>query len=194
MKIVLASASPRRRQLLEELGIKNFRILPSEHEEPAPLGASPEETVAAIAMAKAEDTASRCGEEELVIAADTLVFLDGKPLGKPHSEEEAKASLRSLSGREHTVITGIALILGSKKISAAEVTRVSFRTMTEEEIDWYVSTGEPMDKAGSYGIQGRGSMFIEGIDGDFFNVMGLPVCRLIMELKKIGVGISDLVG
>lgn len=194
MKIVLASASPRRRQLLEELGIKNFRILPSEHEEPAPAGASPEDTVAAIAMAKAADTASRCGADELVIAADTLVFLDGKPLGKPHSEEEAKEALRSLSGREHTVITGIALILGEKRLSASEVTKVRFRTMTEEEICWYVSTGEPMDKAGSYGIQGRGSMFIEGIDGDFFNVMGLPVCRLIGELKNIGIGIADLIG
>jgi septum formation protein len=192
MNIVLASASPRRSQLLSELGIKDFKIVPSQNEEKPKDGLSPEETVSQIALSKALDVRARCSQDDLIIAADTLVYLDGKPLGKPKNTDDAASMLRSLSGRQHVVITGFALILGDKKISKAEVTKVRFRTMTEEEIQWYISTGEPMDKAGAYGIQGKGSIFIEGIDGDFFNVMGLPMCALMNGFYEMGISMSDL--
>lgn len=192
MEIVLASASPRRSQLLSELGIKNFKIIPSRSEEKPSDSLPPDEAVAHIAMSKAADVASRCDGDTLIIAADTLVYLDGTPLGKPHSEENAAQMLRALSGREHIVTTGIALIRGESKVSTAEITTVHFRGMSEEEIQWYVATGEPMDKAGAYGIQGKGSIFIDKIDGDFFNVMGLPVCKLMTALYQMGITMSEL--
>lgn len=193
MRVVLASKSPRRSLLLRELGIKNLEVIPSRSEEEPDLTLPPRGAVERIALAKARDVSLRADTDALVIAADTLVYLDGAPMGKPGSEEEARAMLRSLSGREHTVVTGIALILGGRTVSASEETLVRFRPLSEREIDWYVSTGEPMDKAGAYGAQGKGSVLVEGITGDFFNVMGLPMCRLAAALGELGIEICDLV-
>lgn len=193
-RIILASKSPRRSQLLRELGIGDFQIIPSLSEEEPDLSLEPGEAVKHISMAKAREVYSRISDPEaLVIAADTLVYLDGRPLGKPADEAEAKGMLRALSGREHLVVTGIALITGGRAIGDSEATFVRFRPMTEAEIAWYVSTGEPMDKAGAYGAQGKGAVFIEGIRGDFFNVMGLPLCRLAKDLEGLGIPLVSLV-
>ena len=194
MKVILASASPRRRELLEGLGIKNLSVMPSRYESPPPEGASPEQAVKYIAMGKAMDIAKSVNDPSaLIIAADTLVYLDGVPMGKPKNREDAKKHLSALSGREHIVASGVAIIYKDKSAAAGELTHVRFAPMSEREIDWYISTGEPMDKAGSYGIQGLGSIFIEGIRGDYFNVMGLPVHRLSTELNKLGISILDLI-
>ncbi len=192
-RIILASRSPRRVQLLRELGIRDFEIIPSQSEEEPDTALSPEAAVEHISMAKAREVLSRAGGEGLIIAADTLVYLDGRPLGKPSDEEDAKAMLRSLSGREHLVVTGLALILDGRELSVAESTLVRFRELSEEDISWYVSTGEPMDKAGAYGAQGLGAIFIKGITGDFFNVMGLPLCRLAESLDELGTPLTSLV-
>ena len=192
-RIILASRSPRRVQLLRELGIRDFEIIPSQSEEEPDTALSPEAAVEHISMAKAREVLSRAGGEGLIIAADTLVYLDGRPLGKPSDEEDAKAMLRSLSGREHLVVTGLALILDGRELSAAESTLVRFRELSDEDISWYVSTGEPMDKAGAYGAQGLGAIFIKGITGDFFNVMGLPLCRLAESLEELGMPLTSLV-
>lgn len=189
MKITLASASPRRRELLSSLGME-LEIIPSLKDEEVPDGLSPEETVKHIALSKARDVVGRA-DILPVIAADTLVYADGKPLGKPKDKEDAKRMLHILSGRSHYVSTGVAVTNGMRELSAAETSKVFFRPMTEAEIDWYVNTGEPMDKAGAYGIQKLGSVFIEKIDGDFFNVMGLPMCRLFLMLRELG---YDMIG
>ncbi len=187
MQIVLASASPRRKELMEMLGIENLKIIPARGEEHPPRGASPEETVIALATAKAREVAARCPAEDVVVGADTLVWVDGRIFGKPHSQAEAAAMLRTLSGRTHQVFTGVCVLRGERAMSACEESRVRFRALTEEEIAAYIATGEPMDKAGAYGAQGRGALFVESIEGDFFNVMGLPLCRLGQMLKKQGV-------
>ena len=189
MKITLASASPRRRELLSSLGFE-LKIMPSSAEEELLTGLSPEETVRHIALLKARDVA-RSADVFPVVAADTLVYLDGRPLGKPRGEQDAKSMLRALSGRSHHVASGVAVISGARELSSSETTEVFFRELSEREIDWYVKTGEPMDKAGAYGIQGLGSVFIERIDGDFFNVMGLPLCRLCLMLRELG---YDMIG
>ena len=186
MGIVLASGSPRRRELLSMIGIGDFRIVIDESEELIPHGLSPEQTVCQISIGKAKNVSRLCGICDTIIAADTLVYLDGLPLGKPGNPDEAEAMLKSLSGRMHTVYTGLALLRGSKCSACAEMTRVYFREISDTEIAAYVKTGEPMDKAGAYGAQGRGAVFIERIEGDFFNVMGLPLCRLSMMLKEFG--------
>ena len=186
MGIILASGSPRRRELLEMLGLK-FEIRPARGGEHPPEGAGPEETVLALASAKAEEIAEHSAENDVIIAADTIVWLDGKLLGKPHDEADAARMLRSLSSREHEVWTGVALIRGAERVSGAEQTFVKFRKLSDAEIADYIATGEPMDKAGAYGAQGYASLFVEGIRGDFFNVMGLPLCRLGKMLGKLGV-------
>ena len=191
MKIILASASPRRRELLEMLGVKELEIVPARGAELAPEGAGPGETVKALSRAKALEVRERTGAEEksdvCILAADTVVYAGGRILGKPHSEAEAKEMLRSLSGRAHEVYTGITVCCGEACRSEFEVTEVRFRDLSEEEIDAYVATGEPMDKAGAYGIQGKASLFVSGIAGDYFNVVGLPLCRTGEMLKTIGV-------
>jgi len=187
MGIVLASGSPRRRELLKMIGIEDFRIVADESEEFMRQGLSPEQTVCEIATAKAKNVSFLCGICDTIIAADTLVYLDGKPLGKPCSPDDAAAKLRSLSGKMHTVYTGLALLRGSKHAAGAEVTNVYFREISDVEISAYVKTREPMDKAGAYGAQGLGAVFIERIEGDFFNVMGLPLCRLSVMLKEFGI-------
>lgn len=192
--IILASKSPRRIQLLRDLGIGDFQIIPSLSEDEPDLTLEPGKAVKRISMSKAREVYARAGFPGcLVIAADTLVYLDGAPLGKPEDEADAKRMLRCLSGREHLVVTGLAIIKDGAEKSAYEATFVRFRTLTDAEIEWYVSTGEPMDKAGAYGAQGKGAVFIEGVRGDFFNVMGLPLCRLSKELEGLGLPLISLV-
>ena len=184
MGIILASGSPRRKELLELMGLADFQIIPAQGE-PEISGLSPDETVCALALYKARSV-QKDNHGHTIIAADTLVYLDGEALGKPKDEEDARRMLTALSGRGHQVYTGVCILTPEKSITCAERTDVYFRTMTDAEIDGYIATGEPMDKAGAYGAQGKAAVFIEGINGDFFNVMGLPVCRLKMMAKAIG--------
>ncbi|MBO5556145.1 MAG: septum formation inhibitor Maf [Oscillospiraceae bacterium] len=189
MNIVLASGSPRRKELMEMLGVENLKILPAKGEERPPEHAGPEELVMALAAAKAREVAAVCGDDDLVIGADTIVWFEDRPFGKPHSRQQAVDMLHMLSGQTHRVYTGVAIVKDGQVHTECEESRVRFRPLTEEEIQRYVDTGEPMDKAGAYGAQGKGALFVEGIDGDFFNVMGLPLCRLGLMLRKQGVEI-----
>ena len=177
MNYILASKSPRRHEYLTRMGIP-FTVLTADTDETLPTGITPREGVELLARRKAEAVAPLVSPSETVIAADTLVELDGKPLGKPADADEAKAMLRALSGSAHTVHTGVAVLRGKKILSAAETTTVFFRTLTASDIDDYVASGEPLDKAGAYGIQGRASVFVERIEGNLDNVVGLP-CKLL---------------
>ncbi len=185
MDIILASGSPRRRELLNALGL-SFTVCPAKGEEIVPEGAAPAEIVKALSRAKAEEVGKRF-PDKLIIAADTIVCLDGRVLGKPKDEADACAMLSSLSGRAHEVYTGVTLILGDTVLSEAECTKVFFRPLSAEEIAAYVASGDPMDKAGAYGIQGKAALMVERLEGDYFNVMGLPLCRLGKMMKTIGV-------
>ena len=187
-KLILASKSPRRRELLERMGLDHTAIS-VDADEHFPDGLSPEDVVKHISREKALAAASMVTAEDIVITADTMVFLDDKKLGKPASEEAAFSMLSALSGRAHTVCTGVTVMQGSKLLTEAESTRVYFAPLSEETIRAYIRTGEPMDKAGSYGIQGMGALLVEKIDGDFFNVMGLPMRRLSTMLKPFGVDV-----
>lgn len=187
MKLILASQSPRRRELLERMGLTQFEIRPAVGEETASPHLSPAQLVEELSRQKAGEVAQTAGAEDVIIAADTVVAADGRVLGKPHSREEAVEMLRFLSGRTHTVYTGVTVRQGDRAITQHEATDVLFRPLDEAEILAYVDTGEPMDKAGSYGIQGRGCVLVEGIHGDYYNVMGLPVCRLALMLRDFGV-------
>jgi septum formation protein len=185
--IVLASGSPRRFELLKMIGAGDFRVIPDDGDEEITPGLSPGQTVCKIALEKAMNVSRLCDGTDLIIAADTLVYLDGLPIAKPSCPDEAASMLRALSGRRHTVYTGVALIKGETHVTGAEKTDVFFRDIAESEISAYVKTGESMDKAGAYGAQGRGAVFIERIEGDFFNVMGLPLCRLSVMLRDFGI-------
>jgi septum formation protein len=179
--IVLASASPRRRQLLEMLGIAHRVDAPDLPEEPEP-GEEPEAMAVRLAREKALRVASR-HRGQPVLGADTVVVLEDRVLGKPGSPEEAERMLRWLSGREHRVITAVALARDGEVRHRCDVTRVWFRPLSAGLIADYVATGEPMDKAGAYGVQGYGAVLVERIEGDFFSVMGLPL-RLVVELLE----------
>jgi len=187
MKIILASQSPRRRELLERMGLTEFEIKPATGEETASPDLAPAQLVEELSRQKAREIALSAAAEDVIIAADTVVAADGRVLGKPHTPGEAADMLRFLSGRTHTVYTGVTVRRGEHALTQHEATDVVFRPLTEEEIAAYVATGEPMDKAGAYGIQGRGCVLVEGIRGDYYNVMGLPVCRLGLMLRKFGV-------
>ena len=187
MSIVLASASPRRRELMEMLGVRNLKILPAKGEELAPDGLGPEELVKLLSAAKAREVAAYCAADDVVVGADTIVWHRGRVYGKPHSRGQALEMLRSLSGDSHQVFTGVTVIRGGRELCEAEMSYVHFRALSEAEIEAYVDTGEPMDKAGAYGAQGKAALFVRGIEGDFFNVMGLPLCRLGQMLRKQGV-------
>jgi len=150
-------------------------------------GLSPEQTVCGIALQKAENVSLLCDKDDIIIAADTLVYLDERLLGKPVSPDDAASMLGALSGRRHTVYTGMALIRGGVSVTAWEKTDVYFREISSNEISAYVASGEPMDKAGAYAAQGRGAVFVERVEGDFFNVIGLPICRLVKILGEFGV-------
>ena len=187
MKLILASQSPRRRELLERMGLTEFEIRPAAGEETASPDLTPAQLVEELSRQKAREIALTAEAEDVIIAADTVVAADGRVLGKPHSTREAQQMLRFLSGRTHTVYTGITVRRGEQVLTQHEATDVVFRPLREAEIAAYVSTGEPMDKAGAYGIQGRGCVLVEGIRGDYYNVMGLPVCRLGLMLRNFGV-------
>jgi septum formation protein len=180
--IVLASSSPRRRLLLEMLGIPH-QVDPSDVPEVALPGESAEQVAVRLAREKALQVAARHPGAR-VLAADTVVVLGSRLLGKPASPAEACRMLADLSGREHRVITAVALAHGGSVEQRHDVTRVWFRPLTPETIEAYVATGEPMDKAGAYGVQGYGAVLVERIEGDFFSVMGLPV-RLVAELLEV---------
>ena len=180
--------------MLRLLGVEDFEICPAKGEEQMLSGLSPAEQVIRLSQAKAREVSSllqtepiRDNREPLLIAADTVVSVDGEILGKPKDEDDTRRMLRRLSGREHEVFTGMTVLCSSETYSAAERTIVRFRTLREREIDAYVATGEPMDKAGAYAAQGRGSLFVESVKGDFFNVVGLPLCRLSLMLERFGV-------
>lgn len=184
-RIVLASQSPRRRELLGRL-INEFDILADNSEELVEEGIPPEETVRRLALQKATNVADEAAEDALIIAADTMVFINGKVLGKPKDENDARDMLRILSGREHYVCTGIAVVdkKSGKTFCDFERTVVHFKPLSDEEIEKYIQSGEPMDKAGAYGIQDIGALFVDWIKGDYFNVVGLPICRLSQILKR----------
>ena len=184
LHLILASGSPRRMELLAGAGYV-FDVLISDAEETAPEGVEPAEVAKRNALAKA--MALPEDKESLIIGADTIVVLDGHIFGKPANEEEAAATLRQLSGRTHQVITGVALVNDNAFFSFAETTQVTFKQLSAQTIAAYVATGDCMDKAGAYGIQSAGDVLVERIEGDYNNVVGLPVARLARMLEKLGV-------
>lgn len=186
MSVILASASPRRAQLLNMLGL-SFTICRPLCDESVPEDMPPAEAVTALARRKVCDVAARRAADELIVAADTLVSVGGRILGKPGDRAEAASMLEALSDRTHKVYTGVAVRRGATEDVFYEQTRVTFRAIAPHEIATYIETGEPMDKAGAYGIQGFGALFVSRIDGDFYNVMGLPLCRLGAVLNKYDV-------
>lgn len=186
-QIVLASGSPRRQELLRRIGLTEFTVVVPEADESCPAGLTPQETVAHISRTKAQAARALTAPDAIVITADTMVFLGGERLGKPRDEADALRMLRELSGSRHLVCTGVTVRQGDKEVCFTSSTDVYFRSATDAELRAYIACGEPMDKAGAYGIQGRGSLLVERIDGDFFNVMGLPVLPLAEALKEFGV-------
>ncbi len=187
-RFILASQSPRRRELLSQIGVKDFTILVPEADESYDPTLTPQEIVCAICRKKIEAAVELAKDDDaIIIAADTMVFLDGLRLGKPKNEEDAANMLRSLSGRTHIVCTGVSIARGARIVTESETTAVRFRDLTDAEIAAYIKSGDPMDKAGSYGIQGKPALFVSGIEGDYFNVMGLPLHRLGQMLKKFNV-------
>ncbi len=182
MSLILASASPRRKELLS-LFKRPFTIRVADIDETMDPAKPPFDEVARVSRLKA--LAIPHDEEDTVIAADTIVVCQGKVLGKPKDEADAVKMLSLLSGRDHQVMTGCTILMGEKTQTFTEVTDLHFRELTEQEIKAYVATKEPMDKAGSYGIQGGAALFCEKMVGDYYNVMGLPVCRLWQELKAM---------
>ena len=190
-KIILASSSPRRKELLEKIGLK-FEVEPGDYEEIVDTDLEPHEMVRKLSREKAEAVA-RKHNSGVVIAADTVVLIDGKILGKPKSPAEAKKMLRALSGKSHAVITGFTIIDTAERriLSKAVETKVYIGELNPAEIDAYVKSGEPLDKAGGYGIQGLGSVIVEKIEGDYFNVVGLPLSSLAESLKEFGINVWE---
>ena len=182
MQLILASQSPRRRELLGLFGIP-FAVRVADIDETMDPQLSPAEAVAQISHKKA--LAVERGAEDVLIAADTIVVVGDKILGKPHCAQEATEMLRLLSGRDHQVMTGVTVLCGDKEAVFTEITDLHFRPLADSEISRYVQSGEPMDKAGAYGIQGGAALFCESMTGDYYNVMGLPVCRLGQVLRQI---------
>ena len=188
MNLILASASPRRKELLGLFRIP-FEIRVADIDETMDFEKPPFDEVARVSSLKAAATPHTAAD--VVVAADTIVVCEGRVLGKPHSETQAKEMLRLLSGRNHQVMTGVTVICGEQVKTFTEVTDLHFRELSDREIDAYIATGEPMDKAGSYGIQGGAALFCTHMVGDYYNVMGLPVCRLGLVLREMA---PDLMG
>lgn len=186
-QLILASASPRRKYLLEQAGLR-FSVIPSTVDESAADTQAPEDYVRLLAEAKADDIA-RGNPEAWVIGADTVVVIDGRILGKPAGTYEARRMLQQLSGQRHRVHTGFAIVCRdrSRRLSAVATTEVEFKTLSAAEIEWYLQTGEPFDKAGAYAIQGIGTFLVRRISGSYTNVVGLPVCEVIEALIAEGV-------
>ena len=187
--IVLASASPRRKELLEQIGLE-FEVEPGNYEEGLSLELEPHELARKISLDKARVVAVKY-KNSIVIAADTFIVFGGRILGKPHTEKDAREMLVAISGKGHSVITGFSIIDtgNNKTLSRSVETKVYIRELTLAEIDAYVKSGEPLDKAGAYAIQGLGSVFVEKIDGDYYNVVGLPLSALTKALKDFGINI-----
>lgn len=185
-RIILASSSPRRAELLNGLGVE-FEQTPSLVPERLHVGEAPPDYIIRLARAKVI-AAARRWDAGLVIGADTIVVVDGRILEKPEDEEDAARLLRQLSGRWHAVMTGLALydISSGREVADFDKTLVRFSPLTEKEIRWYINTGEPMDKAGGYGIQGKGGLFVEEIAGNYFNVVGLPIPLLYRLARRLG--------
>lgn len=179
--MILASKSPRRQELLKYI-TEDFVVKSADVDETLPENITPEDAVKYLSKIKAMPLKS---SDDIVIGADTVVACDGKILGKPKDKNDAKAMLKLLSGREHMVYTGVSVIYGERIETFCVGTKVRFFSLSDEEIDNYISTGEPMDKAGAYGIQGYGSLLVEGIEGDYFNVVGLPISKLNRVLLDI---------
>ena len=186
MQLILASQSPRRRELLTQMGFSDFIIRPAQGDEVIDPALTPGQLVEALSRQKAAEVA-QTAPDAIVIAADTVVTADGRVLGKPQNHEDAAAMLRFLSGRTHTVYTGVTVCQNAQCSTQHEATQVRFRPLTQEEISAYIASREPMDKAGAYGIQGLGALLVEGIEGDYFNVVGLPICRLGRMLAEFGI-------
>lgn len=182
MNLILASQSPRRRELLGLLRMPFTVCVPAVDETMDPAAPAQDE-VARVSRQKA--LATPRAETDTVIAADTIVVCDGQVLGKPADADAARRMLRLLSGRTHQVMTGVTVLRGAVCLSCTEITDVHFRALSDREIEDYIRTNEPMDKAGAYGIQGGASLFVTGISGDYFNVVGLPVCRLGQMLRSL---------
>ena len=192
MEIILASQSPRRRELLEQIGLTDFVVRPARGEEKAGPGLSPDRLVEELSRRKAEEAALSAGPDALIIAADTVVAIGGQVLGKPRDGVDAARMLSLLSGRTNTVYTGVTVSRAGRFETGHEATHVRFRPLTEKEIAAYVATGEPLDKAGAYGIQGIGALLVEGIQGDYGNVVGLPLCLLGRMLAGFGLDLLTL--
>jgi septum formation protein len=187
--IILASASPRRKEILEKTGL-HFAVDESSYEEKTDLSLKPHELAGFFSRGKARDVARR-HRNALIIAADTIVVLRARLFGKPRSKEEAGKILKALSGKSHSVITGFTIIdtKEKKELTKTVETKVFFKKLSVDEIEAYMRSGEPFDKAGAYGIQGLGAVIVEKIEGDFYNVMGLPLNALSESLKKFGINI-----
>jgi len=183
MNVILASASPRRKELLKRI-FKDFSIVPADIDETIPEDIGPEFAPVFLSAEKAEAIAAD-HPDDLIIAADTIVFADGKILGKPRNSQEAKDMLRLLSGNTHKVITGCCVRKGKNICSFAEESLVRFFDLSDEEIEHYVSSGSADGKAGAYGIQDGGALFVERIEGDFYNIVGLPIGRLNREIQSL---------
>ena len=192
MDIILASQSPRRRELLNQMGLKGFKVTSPDVDETIEGNLPPARIVEELSLRKARAVAEYADEDDLIIAADTVVALEGAVLGKPEDEVSAFSMLSALSGNRHYVYTGVTVIQGDKVVTQHEMTTVTFRELEPEEITNYIATGEPMDKAGAYGIQGLGALLVSGINGDYFNVMGLPVYRLGGILAQFGLDLLAL--
>ena len=186
MNVILASQSPRRRELLGLTGLP-FVVRAADIDETMDSSRAPFDEVARVSRLKAEAVARK--PEDVVIAADTIVVCEGEVLGKPRNEADAFRILSLLSGRHHEVMTGMTVVCGDKVITHTEVTKIHFRELLPEEIRAYIASGEPMDKAGAYGIQGGAALFADEMVGDYYNVMGLPVCRLAVILRSLGLPI-----
>lgn len=187
--IILASSSPRRRELLGMIGI-DFCIETSGEEEMPPQGLSPADFVKTLALQKAQPVAD-LHPHDCVIGADTIVYLEGDILGKPHTPDVANAYLRRMQGKQHTVFTGVAVLKNGRADVRHCETLVTFAPMTDLEIEAYVATGEPLDKAGAYGVQGPGGVFVERVEGNYFNVIGLPLptlYRMLIDAGEIRIG------
>lgn len=185
MEIVLASASPRRQELLRQVGV-SFTVIPSAVDEQVEVAMSPSGLVEHLALSKARDVASK-HPDKLVLGADTIVVIDGDILGKPKDRSDAIAMLERLAGREHQVFTGVSIVGPQRELVFHEVTGVRFRPLSRMEIERYIDSGEPMDKAGAYGVQGLGAAIVSSVQGDYFTVVGLPLCRTVQMLSQFGV-------
>ena len=186
MDIILASASPRRQELLQRMGV-DFIVRTAPHDETMNPFSVPADEVARVSQLKAQAVYPLCHDDDIIVAADTVVVCDGRIMGKPRSDADAFSMLRRLSGREHQVMTGLTVMQGDLAETTTVTTTLRFRPLSDQEIRNYIATGEPADKAGAYGIQGMASMFVVGLDGDYYNVMGLPICTLTLMLRKHGV-------